>query len=90
MITQNFINLMSLHGLFSTDYTKNVKKIDGTDVIIDYSTYIDLGMFSRNKKTYYDLTLDESRQYANEATFEFKQKPETAFHVLFQIKTPGI
>lgn len=27
---------------------------------------------------------------ANEATFEFKQKPETAFHVLFQIKTPGI
>ena len=27
---------------------------------------------------------------ANEATFEFKEKPETAFQVLFQIKVPGI
>ena len=71
MVNQNFINLMSLHGLFDTGYTKECKKIDGTDVIIDYSTYIDLGRFSRNKKTYYDLTLDTSRQYANEATFGF-------------------
>ena len=71
MVTQTFINLMSLHGLFSTEYTKNVKKVDGTDAIIEYNTYIDLGRFSRNKKTYYDITLDESRQYADEATFGF-------------------
>lgn len=71
MVNQNFINLMSLHGLFLTNYTKNVKKIDGTDAIIDYNTCIDLNMFSRNKKTYYDITLDASRQYANEATFGF-------------------
>ena len=60
MVNQNFINLMSLHGLFSTGYIKKVKKTDGSDTKIRSTIFIDLNMFSYNKQTYYDMTKGSS------------------------------
>lgn len=69
MVTQNFINLMSLRGLFGTELYKNVKKIDGSDALLRNDMFINLSMFSYNKKTYYDITLNEASDIINEATF---------------------
>lgn len=71
MVNQNFINLMSLKGLFSGSYTKNVKKIDGTDSVINRNSFINLNMFSYDKKTYYDITQNETGQNSGEPTFGF-------------------
>lgn len=69
MITQNFINLMSLRGLFNTSYVKNVKKIDGSDALLHRDSGLNLGTFSYNKKTYYDIMLNENSLNMNGAVF---------------------
>ena len=69
MITQNLINLMSLRGLFNYNSPKNVKKIDGSDAVLRSEMFINLNMFSYDKKTYYDIALNEASDIVNEATF---------------------